>query len=330
MTKTTTTFTLAALAAGLLITFQPAEACWRHRTRARPAVVPRPSPGCLPPLNPMWAPPDAAPDSRGAVHPGPTTKLRVLLIGDTVAFPPDKGNAAAELSHVRAALGLFPEDRCDHGDGIIQLTGQAVNAENIIRTVRAWRVDPSEAIYCYLTSHGAYDAQLAPSDPSRGHYFDLSDGKLLQSVLLKELLGKRARLTVLMGDSCNKPGPPARAFTEMMRLTVTDPTFAESLFLGHTGVVNLNAAEIGKLAGTGIMSRAILQVFTTPQGGPDYERLRTWQGFLTQLSDQTFAESGKDYRPVVYQQDVKPAALPTSQPGPRTVDIPTEKRTGAP
>jgi hypothetical protein len=303
---------VAAVIAALLLADTSAEACWRRRARCRPYVCPRPGP---------------IGEGHRGIHPGPTTKLRVLLIGDTLALSgKDKQgrtvtSAADELQHVRAALEVLPPERCDRGDEVAEIAGPKVTPRSIIDAVRAWKVRPSEAIFCYFTSHGAYDPTRVATDPSRGHYFHLEErGDLLQTELLRELLAKNARLTVLMGDSCNDVGERVKLVARNVMLTETGPGFAESLFLGHTGVVNLNSAERGKLADTGGMSRALLRVTGTPQGDPNYNRLRNWAGFLNRLSDETFAISGNDYRPVVYQADVRPAALPPQPPGPRQVE----------
>jgi hypothetical protein len=103
---------------------------------------------------------------------------------------------------------------------------------------------------------------------------------MLQSHLLAALLAKRSRLTVLMADSCNTPGR-FRVVSKAVVGYVTGPnarTPAELLFLGHTGVVNLNAAEVGKSAHSDVFAKAFVR--TCNALSQDAAQLGQWTKFL--------------------------------------------------
>jgi hypothetical protein len=140
---------IAAVVAGLVVT--DADACpWRHR---RAFSYP-----CPPPQY---------------ISSGPTTKVRLLFIGDTNASEGGKQDAVgraceAEITAVKTALlAALPDDCRDAEKEVAVRVGSDVKQKELMEFIKNWDVKSNEAVFCYFTGHGGYDPNLAQTDNSR-------------------------------------------------------------------------------------------------------------------------------------------------------------------
>jgi hypothetical protein len=205
---------------------------------------------------------------------GRATGVKVLLVGDTNAFP--GGDAASDINTVEARLKGLPG--FDPDRDLRKLTGDDVTAENILRAVDDLDVQPTDALFFYYEGHGAYDPDLADGDSEGGHFLAMPSGDLRRSELMQHLKDKGARLTVCITEVCNvaatfhadpyevvAPEPTEDRSVKDVA-TVTSASL-ERLLFDFTGVVDVNAADQGQSS------------WSTQQGG--------WftQSFLQTLDD---------------------------------------------
>jgi hypothetical protein len=261
---------------------------------------------------------------------GLTTKVRILLIGDTLDASIGDG-VKQELDVVKGVLTkTLAEQYRDAEKDFSVLTDTQVSAKKIIDFIGRWDVKPSEAIFCYVTCHGAYEPTLLGCDPSGGHYFSFENrkqGQLLQSTLLNALCLKGARLTVLFGDSCNTRGDfhAVFAFRELIVDETNYFTSTESLLLGHTGIVNLNSADQDHASKVNEFSTAFGQTLGSSPCDPTARKLPEWKPFLNALCDATFELSEHNHRPVIYKDEVQKTALPVPPSGKHKREVPEVK-----
>ncbi len=134
------------------------------------------------------------------------------------------------------------------------LRDQDVTAERILDAVDGVQLGRGDTLFVYYGGHGAFDPQRAEGDPAGGHHFQIPGGDLMRKTLMKHMLDKGARLTVLISDTCNvksqanvllpirpeaplpPPGPPPQI----------KPTALEILLLQHRGVVDICASSRGQ------------------------------------------------------------------------------------
>jgi len=175
-----------------------------------------------------------------------TRQLHVLLIGLTNDASIGK---AQEKNLVGLQELLHSEIPAQRIGSLRVLKAEEVTAARILATVDATRLSPSDTLFCYYGGHGAFDPQRAAGDPSGGHHFQIPSGDLMRKTLMKHLLDKGARLTVLITDTCNvrsranvhipeAPGAPAPE----------TPTALEILLLQHSGVVDISASSRGQFS----------------------------------------------------------------------------------
>ncbi len=155
-------------------------------------VIPPPTPDPmipLPPLDTVMPPPALG-----------TRQVHVLLIGLT--GDPNLGRAQN--------INLDGMDRLVHDEiraeklaGCRTLRDQDVTAKGILDAVDGVQLARGDSLFVYYGGHGAFDPQRAEGDPSGGHHFQIPSGALMRKTLMKHMLDKGARLTVLISDTCN-------------------------------------------------------------------------------------------------------------------------------
>lgn len=149
-----------------------------------------------------------------------------------------------------------------HRMRISTITGSDVRAATLMDYYRSLNVQPNDSIFCFFAGHGALG--------KTGHVLQMADNSIVaRADLLRAMLAKQARLTVLLTDSCanvvelHEPaGEPPFAERALVPTEV-----ARYLFFRHQGIVDVNAASPGQiglcLPGGGIFgtsfSRALLQ-----------------------------------------------------------------------
>lgn len=225
---------------------------------ARP-IIPNP-----PLINPNVPP--FGPNGRRA------TRVQVLLIGltaDQTIGESIKVNLRRLGSVLTDTPGIQPND-------IRYLAGPNLSAQSVMDFIRQTEVRESEALFCYYAGHGAFDPQLAgPDDPSGGHYFQIPNGDLARRDVANQLLDKRARLTVLITDTCNvqaqfqqRAPQNAPAFGEGIK-QIGNQGLARLLF-GHVGFVDVSGTSRGQYGWSspdigGWFTDALVQSFESNQ-----------------------------------------------------------------
>jgi hypothetical protein len=178
-------------------------------------------------------PPVVRPDAR------PATRVKALLIGDTADAR--IGDAVAVNlqkveAYVRGLPGFNPET------DLVVLSGRDCTAQNIMRAVQRLRVEPTEALFCYVACHGAYDPNLAGGDPSGGHFFQLNVD-LMRKALLSTLRDRGAQLTVLITDTCNVPSIYEEPKLHGMPPRAIESRVLADLLFNHVGVVDVSGSS---------------------------------------------------------------------------------------
>lgn len=113
---------------------------------------------------------------------------------------------------------------------------------NLTALIDELAVRPEDAILFYFTGHGSVD--------DGGHFLALAGGKLYRKDLLAALVGKRARLVVLITDCCNTRSDGylyAAPYIHVNSPRVATALFRR-LFLETEGVVDLISSSAGESA----------------------------------------------------------------------------------
>lgn len=219
----------------------------------------------------------------------PLTK--VLLIGLTK--DPSLGKMIeVSLAKILATMQGVPGIR---DQDIVELRGDDVNASNILQSVDRLTVRENETLFCYYIGHGAYDSSRATGDdPSGGHFFQIPSGDLMRQSLANKLLAKRARLTVLISDTCNVQAQamPAPVY-EHRQLRGGENRVLNDLLLRHTGVINVSGSSRDQFGWFSLNPGGWFSEAFVEQCNPDQlrnESFVTWDMFLRRLSDSTSRE----------------------------------------
>jgi hypothetical protein len=176
----------------------------------------------------------------------PATRVKALIIGLTLdrAIGEGCGKNLDNLSQYLRGLPNF-----DPKTDLTVLSGNKVTARNILETVAAMRVGPTETLFCYYAGHGAYDPNLALGDPSGGHHFQIPGGDLMRKDLLNALRDKGAQLTVLLTDTCNVRGlytpPTITSPPPFLPPPLKSKVFADLLY-NYVGVVDVSGSSRGQ------------------------------------------------------------------------------------
>lgn len=188
----------------------------------------------------------------GAIGRGVEAGRRRLIEAFGTAFPPSAGNLVNVMT-----VGW----------------SQPLSVVNIDRSINSIQVRESEILFVYVMTHGAYNDAMVIRDPTSGrpdvrssrnhavrygHYFAMeqqtagqpNSAILPRSALAAAALGKAARLTVILSDSCNErtefPAQFPQAPTSLNAAAVGNNL--RSLLLNYRGVVDINSSEIDQFS----------------------------------------------------------------------------------
>jgi hypothetical protein len=125
------------------------------------------------------------------------------------------------------------------------LDGLDCTADGVLAAVRELPMAADDTLLVYYLGHGSYDPGVPPDDPTGGHYFDLTGGRLRRGDLRRELEGRPGRLKVLISDACNVPAVSdvVRPVAEMRVHLVEGLTATEKLLFNVRGVIDVEAAS---------------------------------------------------------------------------------------
>lgn len=170
-------------------------------------------------------------------------KVYALVIGDaTPAAHWGKllPNITLDILAIQVALwDNLPKDQLE----LITLTLEEdadARPANILAGLERLKPGENDTLLVYFTGHGAVD--------DHGHFFSLAGGKLYREDLKREMLSRKARLTVLISDCCNvrSDGMSYIAPAPLLkRPSLVSPAFA-SLLLKPQGLVDLNGSSPGE------------------------------------------------------------------------------------
>jgi uncharacterized protein (TIGR03000 family) len=119
---------------------------------------------------------------------------------------------------------------------ILRESRKELTVEHIHKTIREMKVGEKDSLVCFFSGHGA--------STSKGHFLALPGReRLFRSELLVALQAQKAKLTVVLTDSC------ANLIREPITTAYIPPvpsTVLVSLLLKHRGVVDINSSSPGE------------------------------------------------------------------------------------
>jgi hypothetical protein len=189
-----------------------------------------------------------------------TTKVNLLLVALT-----DDQSIGQAVSNNLAAVQFqidqqIPPERQARK---IVLVGRDCNQQTILNAVRSLQIAPTEALFCYFAGHGAYDPNYGGDDPAGGHFLQLEGPDLLRKDLIEGLLRHRARLTVLITDTCNVQAPYEPTVGAPPPPPPPPLPALQALLLKHAGTVDINGAskdQFGFALDMSLFSEALVDV----------------------------------------------------------------------
>jgi hypothetical protein len=173
-------------------------------------------------------------------------------------------------------------------------TGSQVTRAKILAHLKGLKVGSNEGLLFFYGGHGALDPK------TRGHYFQLQDGKkgaeLFRSDVLAAMRGTGAPLRVLLTDCCSS-SLSTRAQPKLDVKTVArgtlHPTLRNLLFEAR-GEVDITAASPGTPSWGddeqgGLFTRSLCKALLAPRDSLDLDRDGnvTWEEFFPVLRYQT-------------------------------------------
>ena len=185
------------------------------------------------------------PGSARADLPTPHSEcVRALLVADTDSGLP---GLSKDLDTIQSLLEpLRAENRCS----IDVLRGADVSKDRILTWVNDQADASSDTVFIYYTGHGATDmpADPDPSQQTLGNYLALTHGPpLFRSTLRKKLAQCKARLTILITDSCSN----VVSVKKLAARLEMEPKLARSLFLEPLEIVDFTSARFDPQTGVG-------------------------------------------------------------------------------
>lgn len=217
-------------------------------------------------------------------------RVHLLVVGDTQ--DPTIGKHAA--FDVTAVMDLFTANVNSQ-----QLSKREVSTdtpptrETMLQSIRDLNIQPDDAIVFYYSGHGLYTKDGL-------HYLATAGGQDLtqRGDLLQAMQASGASLSVLITDACfNFKEIPPRAIRQAVPgVNVTSPLF-QSLFFDVDGVVDVNSARQGQVAGT-YPDNAQGSIFTKSWVTVLKENRQlslTWAATLDQTAVKTRSEFQKVY-----------------------------------
>lgn len=168
-----------------------------------------------------------------------TNRVHVLLIGLTDDDKIGKG-ITVNLDQVRSLLEQVPPEKLGT---IKRIDGDQCRAATILSALKDLNVAADESVFVYYAGHGAYDPNANTNqDPSGGHFFQIPGGDLRRSTVWELLAAKRARLTVLVTDTCNVPSLPVEVAAAPGAGMPPEPPIV-TLLLRHQGYVDISGSS---------------------------------------------------------------------------------------
>jgi hypothetical protein len=137
----------------------------------------------------------------------------------------------------------------DRVGSVLVLREAECRSARILQAVRELPLASRDTLFCVYCGHGAFDPNFAGGDAARGQFFNIPQGDLMRKRLTDALVGKGARLTVLISDTCNAQGvalPAVDMVFEERTLAVMGFSSFEELLFDHRGVVDISATDFGQ------------------------------------------------------------------------------------
>ena len=170
-------------------------------------------------------------------------RAHFILIGLT--NDPSIGEASSR--NLTAVRNLISEEvTSERIAGITVLEKDDCNGEKILRVINQLAIPSTDTLFVYYSGHGAYDPRrVSPTDLSEGHFFQIPTGDLMRRQLWESMVQKRARLTVLITDTCNVESfvREGRAVQEQRTVLRRDHAPFALLLLGHQGAIDISASD---------------------------------------------------------------------------------------
>ena len=174
------------------------------------------------------------------------TLKAVFVICD--AYETDANNAIAQsvrvdlatmtrLTHALEQAKVMPVQR-------VVLQGSRASSANVWKAISKLDVGPDDTLMFYFSGHGSNDGK-------RSLLYAVDEVDLDRARLERELLAKKARLTLILTDACNSfidDDARSRAFMGAQKRAPDFTAEWTSLFVTQRGVVHIAAASPGEYA----------------------------------------------------------------------------------
>ena len=171
--------------------------------------------------------------------------------------------------------------------------GKDVNPDHVLRLINNLPVQPQDTLVVLFSGHGGMRAR-------NDHILAFHHGALAKNRLLSAMTAKAPRLSVLLTDCCSdgverRHVAPKYQPKSMTGGTVMEWNTLESLFLRHSGLVEITASEPGFSAqlddvkAGSLFTNALIRVLKTPHGelirhlDRDGDRNLQWDEILPEL-----------------------------------------------
>lgn len=178
----------------------------------------------------------------------------------------------------------------------VVLKGRDCTAPSIMSMIDRLNVSPADTLFVYYIGHGAYDTNLANGDAAEGHFFQIDSGDLPRRVLYERILSKRARLSVLISDTCNVKATAQLKAPKGMGLVPHSNGGLHNLqhlLLAYRGQVDLSASSRNQFSW---FNESVGGWFTHTlcQQLSKYDR---WEAFLQKVSERSndFFRESREY-----------------------------------
>jgi hypothetical protein len=138
---------------------------------------------------------------------------------------------------------LFQTNIPDPQLNIVTIPAEKMKQSEIFQIIDSLEISNEDTLIFYYSGHGAFDRQ------NQQQFLQLSLGNLYRSELLKQIIQKSPRLSVLLTDCCNVQvdgvPPNERTGKEINFPQEISPLF-KSLFVYCKGVVDITSSKLGE------------------------------------------------------------------------------------
>ena len=158
-----------------------------------------------------------------------------------------------EAKRIAQYVLISEKARGDNGEWEQQPENRRCNALNILNTVQGLSISENDTLFVYYQGHGGYSGKREHwnLDTSAGQIFKLDGDDLLRSALVRLMLAKNARMTILISDCCNSKSTFESDYVPRMRtasFVMEGWTKLESLLFCHAGFVDVTSASRGNMS----------------------------------------------------------------------------------